>query len=359
MKKQSRLLRIGVLGCGPIAQFAHFESCQKGANTDLYAICDAAPDLLERMNQAWRPQKAYDSFEKMLADDSVEAVIIAVSDAFHVPAALMAIQAGKHALIEKPVSHSIEECLQLKEAAAKAGVVVQIGHNKRFDPGVEFAHRFVQDKMGEMLALKAWYGDHVQRYTETDNIQPLPIRSEKALKPRFDEKADPERYYMMAHGSHLLDNARFFGGLIGSVRARLVRKWDAWCWFVDTTFHSGAVGHLDLTIKIRSDWHEGFQLYGERGSAFGKLYNPWYYKSAEVECYLEAEQQYYRPLGADGFSYRRQLEAFAACILEGRPQSGADIDAGLETVKGMIAIRESVRSGKEIYLDQLPTTAAL
>ena len=47
--KEARLLRIGVLGCGPIAQVAHFESCAKARNAELYAICDVADDLRERM----------------------------------------------------------------------------------------------------------------------------------------------------------------------------------------------------------------------------------------------------------------------------------------------------------------------
>lgn len=47
--KQERRLRIGVLGAGQIAQAAHFESCTKAVNADLYAICDVADDLRERM----------------------------------------------------------------------------------------------------------------------------------------------------------------------------------------------------------------------------------------------------------------------------------------------------------------------
>jgi predicted dehydrogenase len=47
--KQERLLRVGMLGCGPNAQAAYFESCTKAANADLYAICDVADDLRQRM----------------------------------------------------------------------------------------------------------------------------------------------------------------------------------------------------------------------------------------------------------------------------------------------------------------------
>ncbi len=50
MNKDRQVLSIGVLGCGPIAQFAHFESCIKARNMRLYALCDQAPDLVERMD---------------------------------------------------------------------------------------------------------------------------------------------------------------------------------------------------------------------------------------------------------------------------------------------------------------------
>ena len=50
MEKDSRLLRIGILGCGPIAQFAHFDACRKARNAELYAICDVAEDLLARLD---------------------------------------------------------------------------------------------------------------------------------------------------------------------------------------------------------------------------------------------------------------------------------------------------------------------
>ena len=346
-------LKVGVLGCGPIAQFAHFESCQKAKNVELYAICDAAEDLLLHMQAMWHPKKIYSDYRKMLADPALDAVIVATSDPFHVPLSLLAVEAGKHVLVEKPLSHSVSECMELAAAAKKYGVLVQVGHMKRFDAGIDYAKQFIDQKIGEILALKAWYGDNTHRYTMTDNVQPLPIKSLQAKKPAIDPKADLERYYMMAHGSHLLDTAYFLSGKIGSVRAKLRQKFGAYCWFVDVEFENGALGHLDLTIKIRGDWHEGFQVYGEHGSVFAKTYNPWYYKSSDVECFLEATEEFYRPLAADGFSYRLQLEHFAAVILEGKSFHGTSIEEGMEVVKGMIAIKESIRQNKSVYLDQI------
>ena len=80
-------VRIGILGCGPIAQAGHFESAVKGRNTTLHAICDVAEDLLQRMAITHGAKKTFTSYEAMLADPDVDAVIIATSDAFHVAAA--------------------------------------------------------------------------------------------------------------------------------------------------------------------------------------------------------------------------------------------------------------------------------
>ena len=60
-----------------------------------------------------------------------------------------------------------------------------------------------------------------------------------------------------------MDTARFFGGEIISVRARLSEKCGAFTWFIEVEYASGALGHLDLTIPVRGDFEEGFQIYGE------------------------------------------------------------------------------------------------
>jgi predicted dehydrogenase len=350
IKKQSNLLKVGILGCGPIAQFAHFESAVKGCNTDLYAICDVAADLVQRMGDTYLPTKRFDDFDKMLADPELDAVIIATSDAFHVPASLRALAAGKHVLCEKPIGVSVEEVLELQRAVKASGKILQIGHMKRFDPGLEAARDFVRDEMGQQLSFKAWYCDSTHRYTMTDAVQPLPILSATAKKPTTNPKADLQRYYMLAHGCHLIDTARFLCGEITDVQARLNQKFGAYSWFIDVAFANGCMGHLDLTVAVRMDWSEGLTLYGENGSITAKTYNPWYYKSSDVEIFHEKDATYRRPLGADGHFYRRQLEGFAATILDHAEMRGADIADGLASVCAMVAIAQSVKTGKAIKL---------
>lgn len=350
MAKDDRRLRIGVLGCGPIAQAAHFESCTKARNAELFAICDVADDLRERMAATFAPNRSFSDYRAMLDDPDVDAVIIATADSFHVEASRMALEAGKHVLCEKPLGVSVEEVEGLRAAVEVSGKILQVGHMKRFDPGIESAKAFVDNEMGEKLAYKGWYCDNTHRYAMTDAVQPLIVTSASARKPAVNPKADLKRYYILAHGCHLLDTARHLAGPIEAVEAHLTQRFGAYCWLVTTHFADGTIGHLDLTVAVRMDWHEGFQIYGENGSVLAKTYNPWFYKSSEVDIFREADGGWHRTLGADGHFYRRQVEAFAGVVLDGAPMVGADIDEGIASVRAMVAVARSAETGKLVRL---------
>jgi predicted dehydrogenase len=348
--KEGRCLRIGVLGCGPIAQAAHFDAVRKARNAELYAVCDLADHLRERMAAIHESRVAYRDYSAMLYDPQVEAVLIAVADQFHVPLALQALEAGKHVLVEKPLGTTVESCRELRDQASGTGLVVQVGNNYRFDPGIDFAHRFIREEIGRRIALKAWYYDSVYRYTMTDNLQPIPVLSPAAVRPTGDPKADRRRYLLLTHGSHLMDTARLLGGPIAGLRARLLERFGTFCWFISLDYEDGALGHVDLQIPIRGDFQQGFQVFGENGSVTGRVHLPWFHKSSEVECFSTRDGQYHRVLGEDAYTYKRQLEAFAATILDGAPQLGANLDDGLAAVQALVATARSVETGEFVRL---------
>jgi predicted dehydrogenase len=183
---EPRLLRIGVLGAGQIAQAAHFESCVKARNAELYAICDVAEDLLARMTAAYAPRRTFTDYDRMLADPELEAVIIATADVFHVEASIRALEAGKHVLCEKPIALSVEDAERVRNAATRSGRILQIGHMKRYDGAIEVAKDFIEREMGGMLSLKAWYCDSTHRYVMTDAVQPTIVKSSASRQPPTD-----------------------------------------------------------------------------------------------------------------------------------------------------------------------------
>jgi len=344
-----RPLHVGVLGAGPIAQFAHFEALNKASNAELYAICDVAEDLLAEMTAVHRPRRTFTDFAAMLADPDLDAVLVATADEYHVPAAREAIAAGKHVLVEKPLGARTAECLPLRDDVRASGLVLQVGTMRRFDPGIAFARDFVRDELGQLIALKAWYCDSAYRYRMTDTLQPLPRSSAATRTPPGDPKGDRRRYYMIGHGSHLIDTARFLAGQdIVTVKADLAERGGAHCWFVGVEFTDGSIGHLDLTISVQMDWHEGFHIYGERGSVVAKSFLPWYHRASEVECFSAQDRQFHRPLGEDAHVWRRQVEGFADAILTGAPQLGATVDDGLAAMRVIDAIEHSVETGASV-----------
>jgi predicted dehydrogenase len=352
MKKEERLLRIGVLGCGPISQIAHFDACRKARNAELYAICDSAEDLLQKMTAIHEPRVAYSNVDQMLDDAQVEAVIIGTADQFHVPLCRKVIASGKPVLVEKPLGVTIEECETLREDLRQRKLVFQIGHNLRFDPGISFARDFISRELGQMIAFRTWYCDSAFRYTMTDNLQPVVRTSAHARRPAGNPKADKRRYFMLTHGSHMVDTARFLTGEITAVRARCLEKLGAFCWFVEADLANGALAHFELTIAIQGDFEEGFRLYGEHGSAQGRLFLPWFHKASEVECFSAKDGQFHRPLGADAYTYKLQIESFADAILHGHPLRGAGIDDGIAGMRAMVAIARSAETGDKVKLSE-------
>jgi len=353
MKKEPRLLRVGVLGCGPISQIAHFDACRKARNAELYAICDLAEDLLQKMAAIHEPHVTYSKLEQMLTDPQVEAVIIGTADQFHVPLCRQVIEAGKPVLVEKPLGVTIEECEELREDLRRQNLLLQIGHNLRFDPGISFARDFIATQLGQMIAFRTWYCDSTFRYTMTDNLQPVIRTSTQARRPAGNPKADKRRYFMLTHGSHMVDTARFLAGEITAVRARCVEKLSTFCWFVEADLANGALAHFELTIAVQGDFEEGFRLYGEHGSVQGRLFLPWFHKASEVECFSAKDAQFHRPLGADAYTYKLQIESFADAILHGHPLRGASIEDGIAGMRAMVAIARSAESGEKIKLSDV------
>ena len=223
-RKDEQRLRVGVLGCGPIAQAAHFESCTKARNAELYAICDVADDLRERMAATHGAGEILSpTTNAMLADPDLDAVIIATSDAF---------QSGSGNGARGGQACPVREAGRRDRRGGRgpaaallepSGKVLQVGHMKRFDPGIEAAKAFIDEEMGALLAYKGWYCDSTHRYAMTDAVQPLIVTSAQARKPSDESQGRPApllhaRAWQPPHRHR----AALFGP-IEAVEARLTR----------------------------------------------------------------------------------------------------------------------------------------
>ena len=270
----------------------------------------------ERMAAIHQPKVAYSDYDAMLADPKVEAVIIAIADQFHVAAA-HAGHRGRQARAGRETAGHDDRVVP--RAARPGGRGRSESCRSATTGGSTRASRSPASSSPRKWASasRSNRGTTIRsyRYTMTDNLQPIPITSTKALRPEGEPKADRRRYYLLTHGSHLVDTARFLGGPIAAVRARLLERFGSYCWFIAVDFEDGSLGHLDLQIPIKGDFQEGFQVFGENGSVSGRVHLPWFHKSSDVECFRASDRQFHRVLGEDAYTYKLQIEAFAGTIL--------------------------------------------
>jgi predicted dehydrogenase len=103
---------------------------------DLARVCDLRPEMLDKIARRYPGVATTESFDDVLADESIEAVCIATPVATHHPLALAALKAGKHVFIEKPLAASTEQATELIDAAGRAGRTLMPGHTFLYSPPV-------------------------------------------------------------------------------------------------------------------------------------------------------------------------------------------------------------------------------
>ncbi len=143
-------LRVGVVGCGGIAQMMHLPFLRSlPERYRIQAISDLSPKLLAAIGDLYGvpPERQFTRFEDMVAQDLD--VVIVLNGGTHAPPVLAAIKAGKHVLVEKPLCFTLREAREIAEAAEHAKVKVMVAYMKRYDPGYLTAQRLLQE-MGEV-----------------------------------------------------------------------------------------------------------------------------------------------------------------------------------------------------------------
>lgn len=129
-------LKIGLIGCGVIAQVMHLHYLAELADLfEITAVCDVSGDLAEACARRYGVPFAATDWRQLL-DLPLDAVMV-LTPGSHAPIAIAAAQAGKHVFIEKPLAFSVEEGRAVCVAARQTGVAMLVGYNKRYDPAFE------------------------------------------------------------------------------------------------------------------------------------------------------------------------------------------------------------------------------
>jgi len=175
---------VGVIGPGGMGT-AHLRALAPRKDVEVACVCDPDRDRLAAAAQlvttaSGRAPQAVADMRRLLEDRRIDAVWIATPDHWHVPAAILALEAGKHVYVEKPCSHNIREGRLLVEAARRTGRLLQVGTQTRSTAVArEAMERLHRGEIGEILVAKAW---NSQRRGNIGKVQP----SEPPAKLDYD-----------------------------------------------------------------------------------------------------------------------------------------------------------------------------
>ncbi len=151
-----RKLGVGVLGVGEMGK-RHAENLRRLVpQARLVAVADAFPERARQVADELEIDNSYGSLEAMLERKEVDAVLIATPDKFHASSVILAARAGKDIFCEKPLAVTLADAGAALAAVAKAGVRLQVGFMRRYDPAYASAwSRIEAGEIGEPVIFKS------------------------------------------------------------------------------------------------------------------------------------------------------------------------------------------------------------
>ena len=158
--KASNFLRVGVIGLS--RGVAHVRRFAETSGVEVAYVCDVDEKRISRGTKALKAgdAKGVTDFRRILEDDEVDVLSIAAPNFWHAPAAILAMEAGKHVYVEKPGSHNMAEADMIVAASRKYDRRVQMGNQRRSYPHVrEAMQRLHEGVIGKVLFARAWYNN--------------------------------------------------------------------------------------------------------------------------------------------------------------------------------------------------------
>ncbi len=156
----SKKVRVGVIGCGAIAERVHVPDYHACPYAELVAFCDVDKSKAEALAKQFAPEaRVYTDYKQMLKDGGVDAVSVCTPNIYHGPATVMALNSGCHVLVEKPMATSLEEAQKMIDTAKKKGLLLMVNQSQRRFPEHRKAKEVVESGiLGKILHVTAMFG---------------------------------------------------------------------------------------------------------------------------------------------------------------------------------------------------------
>jgi predicted dehydrogenase len=351
----TKSIQLGIIGAGNIGN-VHMAAFKQLPDIHIAAVTDVYLPLAAERAAQYEIDKVYPDAQKLLEDPYIDAVVIAVSNEWHAPIAVQALEAGKHVMLEKPMALNVQSAKQIVEAERQTGKVVMIPHQLRWESiAMQVKEQVEKGALGHIYHAKA-------NWTRRKGIPGWGTWFTQMGKSGGGPLIDIG-VHMLDLTLHLMGNAKpisVFGATYAEFgpHRRGIGTWGKpnWNGLYDVEdlatalikLDTGATLSLDVSwaALIETDNQPHIQLLGSSGGASirgskGKLLSEVFDHEVDVDLVVPAKDE--------GSRYRMNCH-FIECIQDGK-QPLTSVMSGYTNNLILDAIYRSSETGHEVTLD--------
>jgi len=338
-------VRICMVGAGRVGKVHSRSITRHLPSGQVVALVDPVAEVLQATATEFGIEARYDSLEKALESVRFDAVVITTPTFTHKALALLAAQSGKHVFLEKPMALDLAECDAILEGIGRAGVLLQLGFMRRFDPEFSAAAKRIEaGEIGRPMMIKtlthgpglppAWARD-----LKTSNGMLAEVNSHDWDSVRWLMASDYERVYTEVANfkgeANNIDTPNFYDNVLVNIR-----------------LESGGLGLISGICPCGYGYDARVEIYGEKGiMQIGELRG-----QAVVVC-TDRDQGLISPIYRTwperfGWAYIYEMEHFIQSIQnDSPPRVGGE--EGRWAVAGVLAATRSFIDGRPVQLDEI------
>ena len=248
-------LRIGIIGCGGIANGKHMPSLKALGDVEMVAFCDIIAGRAEKAAKEYGAAgaKTYTDYKLLLADKTIDIVHVLTPNRSHSEISIAALEAGKHVMCEKPMAKSAADARKMVETAKRTGKKLTIGYQNRYRPESLYLKKLIErGDLGDIY------------YTKAQAVRRRGTPTWGVFLNEFEQGGGP----LIDIGTHSLDMALFQMGnhkpkmVVGTKYKKILNPdcgnpWGPWK-LEENTVEDSAFGFIVMqngaTVILESSW---------------------------------------------------------------------------------------------------------
>ena len=356
-----RRVRSALVGCGKVGAI-HAQALASVPHSELVAVCDDRSDRAEALANQFGGQP-YSDVATMLGEEAPEVVCVCTPHPRHAEPTFLALEAGAHVLVEKPLAANLADCDAMIAAAQQAGVSLGVVSQRRwYEPVARMKAAIDAGKIGRpVLAVFQMYSWRDEAYYRSDS-----------WRGRWDTEGGG---VLVNQSPHMLDLLRWFMGDIATVIGSWANLNHPYIEVDDTAvaiihFASGGLGAIVTSLSQKPGIYTKVHIHGSNGASVGvetdrgatfiagvssiaepPLNDLWTIpgETTFLERFQTADRVHFEAIDATTHYHELQIAEFLDDVIAGRPPAVTGED-GRAVVELFTAIYQSSREGRIVKL---------